>query len=263
MNLLFVGDVVGRPGRRALGQRLSGLVGRYAADFVIANGENAAGGFGISPPAAQELFEAGVDVITLGNHVWRRKEAVALVAQELRVLRPANYPPGVPGEGARLYSLPEGGQIGVINVMGRTFMEPLDCPFRAAVAAIEQLGRDTRLIVVDCHAEATSEKVAMARFLDGRVSAVLGTHTHVQTADETILPKGTAYITDVGMTGPTESILGVKPEPVITHFLTHMRVRFEVAGGPAVISAVCVLLDPATGRATSIQRIQETVTATV
>lgn len=260
MNLLFIGDIVGRPGRAALQARLGDLCQRYEVDFTIANGENAAGGMGLTQAVSEELLGAGIDVLTTGNHVWRRRGFADFLASETHVLRPANYPAGVPGLGANIYLTDHSGPVGVLNLLGRTFMAPLDCPFRAADREIEALRGKTKLLVVDMHAEATSEKVAMGWYLDGRVSAVLGTHTHIQTADERILSKGTAYITDVGMTGPRESILGVKPEPIIERFLTGMPTRFEVeTAGPVILNAIVATIDPETGTARSIERVFESV----
>ncbi len=261
MNLLFIGDIVGRPGREALRSCLESLVARHRVDFTIANIENAAGGMGVTQPVAEEILAAGVDVLTTGNHVWRHRGAVGYIDAEPRLLRPANYPPGAPGRGAAVFMTAHSGPVGVLNLLGRTFMHPLDCPFRAADREIEQLRGKTPVIVVDMHAEATSEKLAMGWRLDGRVSAVLGTHTHVQTADERILPRGTAYITDVGMTGPRDSILGVKAEPVIEHFLSGMPTHFEVAGGPTVLNGVVVSIDTETGLARSLERVIESVGA--
>ncbi|MFB3881170.1 MAG: TIGR00282 family metallophosphoesterase [Armatimonadota bacterium] len=261
MNILFIGDVVGKPGRQALQARLRGLVRRYEVEFTIANGENAAGGLGITPTVAEELLSAGVDCLTTGNHVWKHREFLQYAAAERRVLRPANYPPGAPGLGSEVYRTPQGGAVGVLNVVGRVFMEPLDCPFRAMDREIEALRGRTRVLVADIHAEATSEKVALGWYVDGRVSAAIGTHTHVQTADERILPKGTAYITDAGMTGPRDSVIGIKRELVVERFVSGMPRKFEVATGPVVLSGVVVSVDEETGRARSIERFLEVVEA--
>ena len=259
MNLLFIGDIVGRPGRRAVSTRLAELVRSHHIDFTIANAENAAGGLGVTPVVAEELLEAGVDVLTTGNHVWRHREAVAFAEAEHRLLRPANYPPGTPGRGAEAFMTAHSGPVGVLSLVGRVFMDPLDCPFRVADREIEALRGRTKVVVVDMHAEATSEKIAMAWYLDGRVSAVIGTHTHVQTADERVLPKGTAYITDVGMTGPRDSVLGISTEPVVERFLTSMPTRFEVATGPSILNAVIADINPETGAARSITRVVELI----
>ncbi len=257
MRILFVGDVHGRPGRRILTARLPALRRLHGADLVIANGENAAGGSGINAAVAEELFAAGVDVITGGNHTWQIREAYELLDSDPRILRPANYPPGVPGRGSAVVTTRSGRTAGVVNLMGRVFMGELDDPFRAARAEADRLRERTPVIVVDFHAEATSEKQALAWYLDGRVSAVVGTHTHVQTADERILPGGTAYITDVGMTGPRDGIIGMDRSRILERFLTQLPVRFEVAGGPAQLNAVVVDVDEATGRAREILRVAE------
>jgi hypothetical protein len=258
VRVLFLGDVVGEPGRRAIARLLPELLARHEASFVIANGENAAGGFGITPALTRELLGIGVDVITLGNHVWKRREVVEALEQESRLLRPANYPPEVPGRGGGAFSAGKE-TIGVVNVCGRVFMDALDCPFRAAEAELSKLRGRAKALIVDMHAEATSEKEAMGWYLDGRVSAVIGTHTHVQTADERLLPKGTAYITDVGMTGPRDSIIGGEPEPIVRRFLTQVPQKFQVAKGAATLNAVVIELDPTTGTARSISRIAETI----
>jgi metallophosphoesterase (TIGR00282 family) len=257
MRILFVGDVHGRPGRRILAARLPVLRRQHQADLVVANGENAAGGSGITAAVAAELFAVGVDVITGGNHTWQIRDAYELLDSDPRILRPANYPPGVPGRGSALVSTRAGVAVGVVNVMGRVFMGELDDPFRTARAECDRLRDRTPIIVVDFHAEATSEKQALAWYLDGSVSAVLGTHTHVQTADERILPGGTAYITDVGMTGPRDGIIGMDRARILERFLTQLPVRFEVAGGPAQLNAVVVDVDEATGRAREIRRVAE------
>jgi metallophosphoesterase (TIGR00282 family) len=259
LNLLFIGDIVGRPGRLAVKNRLAELVDRYQIEFTIANAENAAGGLGVTSTVAEELLSAGVDVLTTGNHVWKHREFAQFAEQERRVLRPANFPPGTPGRGSEVFVTPHSGPVGVLNVVGRVFMEPLDCPFRAADRELEGLHGKTHLIVVDIHAEASSEKVALGWYLDGRVGAAIGTHTHVQTADERVLPGGTAYITDVGMTGPRDSVIGIRPEPVIERFLTGIPTRFEVAGGPVVLNGAVIGIDPETGRAHSIERVVELI----
>lgn len=250
----MLGDIVGRPGRRILRERLPEIRNRYAADFVIANGENSAGGNGITEKVAQELFISGVDFLTMGNHVWDNKDVFNFIDQESRMTRPANYPPGTPGQGHQIIKVGNI-DIGILNISGRTFMPPLDCPFRTADREIEKLKKFTNIILVDFHAEATSEKIAMGLYLDGKVSAVVGTHTHVQTSDNNILPQGTAYITDLGMTGPINSILGVDSDKIIEKFLTQLPVRFDVAKGPAQINGVIVDIDKMSGKALNIERI--------
>jgi len=256
MKVLFIGDIMGEPGRRAIARTLHKVVAQHAVDLVIGNGENVAGGFGITPELAHELYEMGLAVITTGNHAWDKKEVLDFFRQEPRLLRPANYPDGVPGRGSIVVETPGGERLGVLQVMGRAYMPTLDCPFQVARREVARLKTETRAIIVDMHAEATSEKMAMGHFLDGEVAAVVGTHTHVQTADEQILPKGTAYITDIGMTGPIHSVIGIKKEIAIEKFLTGMPRRFEVASGPAVLSAVLLELDGAVGKAISIQRVR-------
>jgi hypothetical protein len=256
LRLLVIGDVVGRSGRRAVKENVSSLKKEFKLDFVIANGENAAGGKGITEETARELFTSGVDVLTMGNHVWHKKEAYEYLDRETKIIRPANFPPGVPGLGAAVYDLPGGIKIGVINIEGRIFQQAIDCPFRKADALLLKMREKTRIIIVDFHAEATSEKVAMGWYLSGRVSAVVGTHTHVQTADERILPGGTAYITDLGMTGPMDSVIGVKMDIAIQKFLTQIPQYFEVASGPFQFNGVIIDIDESTGEAVSIERIQ-------
>ncbi|MEW8958482.1 2',3'-cyclic-nucleotide 2'-phosphodiesterase [Moorella humiferrea] len=256
MRVLMIGDIVGRPGRKAVQELLPSLLHEYRPDLVVANGENAAGGNGITPPVAAELFNRGIHVLTMGNHVWDKREAENLLEEEARILRPANYPDGTPGRGYTIIRVKEDLQVGIINLSGRIFLSTLECPFRLARLLAEEIRATTRMILVDFHAEATSEKVAMGWYLDGLVSAVVGTHTHIQTADARILPGGTAYITDVGMTGPRDSILGVKTEIVIKKFITQMPVRFEVATGPVQLEAVLIDINPDTGRAEAIQRLQ-------
>jgi metallophosphoesterase (TIGR00282 family) len=258
MKVLFIGDIVGKPGRKALREGLPDLISKLKVDFVIANAENAAGGFGITKSVGEEIFTLGVDVLTSGNHIWDKKEAVTYIVKESRLLRPSNYPRGVPGFGAMVMNTASGEKIGILNLSGRVFMNPLDCPFKAAKREIPLLKEETNVIVVDMHAEATSEKAAMGWYLDGEVSAVIGTHTHVQTADERILPNGTAFISDVGMTGPVDSIIGVKKDQIINKFLTHIPVRFETAKGKAMLSCVVLEINAKTGISTSIQRLQMT-----
>lgn len=262
MRLLFLGDVVGRPGRRAVTRLLPKLVARESIDFVVANCENASGGKGIDPDSADELIDCGVDVLTSGNHVWQNSNIIPYIRGSNRLLRPENFPPGVPGAGWTVRTSPRSkSPVGVLNLIGRVFMGPADCPFNAATRAVEALRRETRVILVDMHGEATSEKVGMGRFLDGKVSVVVGSHTHVQTADEAVLAGGTATLTDAGMCGPVDSILGVRSDLVIRRFLTQMPVRFEVAPGPVVVQGALVDVDGETGRATAIQRVREQVDA--
>ncbi|MHB9134677.1 MAG: TIGR00282 family metallophosphoesterase [Armatimonadota bacterium] len=256
MRILFFADIVGQPGRKAICEVLSRWRAAHHPDIVIANGENAAAGMGITPSIAEELFDAGIDVITLGNHTFNRKEAIGLLKGNPRILRPANYPPTVPGRGYGIF--PAGNaQLAVVSLMGRVFMDAIDDPFQTANLLIPLLREQTPCILIDMHAEATSEKAALAWMVDGRVSAVIGTHTHVQTADERILPEGTAFITDVGMVGPWNSILGVEKDIIIERFLTHMPQRFEVAEGPVIIDAVLIDVCSADGVAERIIRLQE------
>jgi metallophosphoesterase (TIGR00282 family) len=256
MKVLFIGDIIGKVGRITTKELIPNIVNRYKVDMVIANGENAAGGFGITEEVVSEIFKCGVHVITTGNHVWDKKEFATQIVKEDRVLRPLNYPPGVPGYGSVLYSLPNGEKVAVINLSGRVFMSMMDCPFRVGKEEVERLANVTKVIIVDFHAEATSEKIAFGYFIDGMVSAVIGTHTHVQTADEKILPHGTAFITDVGMTGPDNSVIGIKKDQVIQRFLTSMPVRLEPAKGDGIFNAVVIEIDESTGKSTAIQRLQ-------
>lgn len=258
LRVLMIGDIVGRPGRTIIREKLLYIKDKYEVDYVIANGENAAGGNGITEKIAQELFISGIDFLTMGNHVWDNKDVFNFIETENRMIRPANYPIA-PGKGYQTVEIKKGPILGIINISGRTFMPPLDCPFRTADAVIEQISSITKIIIVDFHAEATSEKIAMGWYLDGRVSLVAGTHTHVQTADEKILPNGTAYITDVGMTGPIDSVLGIKKESVINKFINQLPVRFEVAKGPAELNGIIVDIDELTGKALAIKRIKETM----
>ena len=255
MRILFIGDIVGKPGRQVVTALLPGLQRKYETFLTIANAENAAGGFGITPSVAEELFRVGVDLLTSGNHIWDKKEAELYIATERRLLRPANYPGHAPGSGVTLWER-EGTRVGVINVQGRVFMPTIDCPFKVAEHEIDLLKQATDLILIDFHAEATSEKQAFARFVDGRVSAVIGTHTHVQTADEQILPGGTAFISDVGMTGPSDSVIGMEFSDVIGRFLTQIPTKFRVAKGTPVLSAVVLDLEEESGRAKAITRLQ-------
>ena len=255
MRLLFIGDIVGRPGRDLVRRGLPAIVEHHAIDLVIANAENAAAGFGITREIGDQLLESGVDVLTSGNHIWDKKEALAYIGAEPRLLRPANYPAGVPGNGSYLARTRDGVSVGVINLMGRVFMIAIDDPFAGVLREIEALRARTRVVFVDFHAEATSEKIAMGWHLDGKVTAVVGTHTHVQTADERILPKGTAYLTDVGMTGPHDSVVGVDIEAALGRFLTALPARFETATANPRLHAVIVDADERTGLATDIERL--------
>ncbi len=249
MRILFIGDIIGKPGRRAVQALVPGLRREHRIDMVVANGENAAGGFGITQDTAEELFEGGVDVITTGGHVWDKREAESYLDEEARLLRPLNYPPGVPGQGSY-----HKGRVTVVNLMGRVFIGTLDCPFRAMDALLAGLSEPS-VIVVDFHAEATSEKEALGWYLDGRVSAVVGTHTHVATADQRILPKGTAYVTDLGMVGPINSVIGNNPEDVLARFLYQTPRRLSVADGPVRFNSVLVEVDDETHLARNIQRV--------
>jgi len=257
MKLLFIADIVGQPGRRAVKELLPKLRQQHGVNIVGANGENAAGGSGITVNTAQEIFAAGVDIMTSGDHLWDQKEVTELLANEPRFVRPLNYPRGTPGQGSAIWRSEGQRPVAILNLQGRTFMPPLENPFTCAQAAVERLREQTNLIFVDFHAEATSEKVALARMLDGRVSAVIGTHTHVQTADEQIFPGGTAYLTDGGFTGPHESVIGREITPVIQRFLTNMPQKFEVARGRILLQGTVVEVDDVTGRAVRIARISE------
>ena len=249
MLILAIGDVIGRPGRRAMTKLLPGIIQQYGVDLVIANAENIAGGIGVTPATAEELLRAGVNVLTSGNHIWAEKEIIPLL-DEMPILRPLNYPPGLPGRGYLVT-----GQVMVVNLIGRTFMNNFDCPFRAMDALLDEINPKPAVIIVDFHAEATSEKMALGRYLDGRVSAVLGTHTHVGTIDAQLLPQGTAYVTDIGMTGPVDSVIGDDVEAVIRRFLTIIPHRLSVGRGKVLLNAVLVEIDETSGRAVDIQRI--------
>ena len=256
MNILFLGDVVGRVGRTAVAAMLGSLVREHSIDFVIANGENAAGGYGLTPETALELLEAGVDCLTSGNHIWKHREVYDFLGQQTSVLRPANYPPGAPGRGAAVYAAADGTNVAVINLLGRIFMGAVDCPFRCGEQDIQQIAGEADVIVVDFHAEATSEKRALGFFLDGRVTAVIGTHTHVQTSDEQILAGGSAYITDCGMTGPVDTVIGAEKEVIIERFTTGLPQRFVVPkSGSCLISGVVIQCKPENGLAEGITRI--------
>jgi len=255
VKLLFIGDVIGKPGREALSRELHRIVDRHMVDLVIANGENAAGGFGLTEETAQDLFKCGVQMITSGNHIWDKKDALDYIKREERIVRPANYPEGTPGKGTTIVKTPGGTKVGILNLEGRVFMNNLDCPFRCADREVAKLKEETQIIFVDFHAEATSEKAALGWYLDGRVSAVIGTHTHVQTADERILTAGTAYMTDAGMTGAFDSVIGVKKEEAILKFVSQRPSKFEVAKKDIRINAVVIEVDEKTGLAHNIERI--------
>lgn len=255
IRILFIGDIVGRPGRQVVQSGLPHLISDFAPDLIIANGENAAGGNGLTPQIAQELFSSGIHVLTGGNHIWKQREILDFIQDEPRVIRPANYPEGVPGNFYYIWER-DGVKVAILNLLGRVYMEPIDCPFVRGEREVSRLSQITPNILVDFHAEATSEKVAMGWFLDGKVSAVVGTHTHVQTADEKILPGGTAYITDVGMSGPFDSVIGVEKGAIISRFLTGLPVRFEVAKKDPRICGVKIIIDETSGRAISIERFQ-------
>jgi metallophosphoesterase (TIGR00282 family) len=250
MIVLAIGDIIGRPGRRAVAELLPALKKQHRPDLILANAENAAGGFGLSLDTANELLDTGINVLTSGNHIWAQKDILPYLDSEMPILRPLNYPPGVPGRGYI-----DTGAVVIVNLMGRTFMTDIDCPFRAMDALLPTL--DSKPVIVDFHAEATSEKMAMGRYLDGRVSAVLGTHTHVATADARVLPGGTAYVTDMGMAGPVDSIIGDDSGAVIQRFLTGRPVRLTVARGRAMLNAVVTEIDDESGRAVSIKSIYE------
>ena len=257
LNVLFLGDIVGEPGRNAVIARLPELKQKYSLDFIVVNGENAAGGRGITGKITIDLLRAGASVITTGDHIWDQKDIIAFLALEPRLLRPLNYPPGAPGSGAIVLETAKG-KIGVINVQARTFMQPiLENPFRALATAVAEMRAETKVIVVDVHGETTSEKIAIGRFLDGKVSAVIGTHTHVQTADEQIFPGGTAFLCDAGMCGPVNSILGRAIDPIVNRFASNMPAAFPVAGGEVRLRGAVVEIDEATGRAASIRRVDE------
>jgi metallophosphoesterase (TIGR00282 family) len=262
MKLLFIGDIVARPGRDLVKRGLKALVRTHGIDLVIANGENAAGGNGITREVADELFKTGIHVLTSGNHIWDKREVFEFIDREPRLIRPVNYPAGVPGSGSYVWTGPNGDRVGVINAMGRVFMANLDDPFVALtrqLAVVREAG--ARIIVVDFHAEATSEKLAIGWFLDGQVTAVIGTHTHVQTADDQLLPQGTAYLTDVGMTGPHDGIIGTDRAAVISRFTTGLPVRFEAATGDPRLHAAIITADVTTGRAVAIERLSITAAA--
>jgi metallophosphoesterase (TIGR00282 family) len=259
VKLLFIADIVGQPGRRAVKELVPRLRQQHGLSLVVANGENSAGGSGITVNTAEEIFAAGVDIITSGDHLWDQKEVMTLLENERRFVRPLNYPSGTPGQGSTIFQAPGLPPVAVMNLQGRTFMAALENPFHAALAEVERLRQTTKVIFIDIHAEATSEKIALARMLDGRVSAVIGTHTHVQTADEQIFPGGTAFLSDGGFTGPHESVLGRDIEAIIRRFLTNMPQRFDVAKGRILLQGAVVEIDELTGRAKGIQRVSEAV----
>jgi len=252
----MIGDIVGKAGRQAIQRILEKVIADHQIEFTIANGENAAGGMGITPPIAIEMMNQGVNVLTSGNHIWAKKEIVPFLDEESRLLRPSNYPPGVPGRGGGIFHTGDGQKVGVLNLEGRVFMKHLDCPFRVGEKEVETLSRETNIILVDFHAEATSEKMAMGWFLNGKVSAVLGTHTHVQTSDERILDGGTAYITDVGMTGPLDSVIGIRKQIALERLLTQIPWKFDVATEEIELQGVVIDVDPKTGKSKDIKRIR-------
>ncbi len=255
VKLLFIGDVIGKAGRQAISRELHRLVDRYLVDLVVANGENAAGGFGLTEEVAGDLFRLGVNVLTSGNHIWDKKDSLDFIRREERLVRPANYPEGAPGRGSAVFVTAGGIRVGVLNLEGRVFMNTLECPFRAADREIARLKTETPIVLVDFHAEATSEKVSLGWYLDGKASAVIGTHTHVQTSDERIFSGGTAYMTDAGMTGAFDSVIGMRKEEAIAKFLNQLPVRFEVAKGNIRLNGVVIEVDDVSGRALSIERI--------
>jgi len=257
VGVLFFGDLVGKPGRRAMKQCLPELADMYHPDLIIANGENASGGFGLTVDVAGEMFDAGVDIITSGNHIWDKKEIIAHLEHTPTLLRPANYPNGTPGGGTALVTTHSGVRVFILNLIGRRFMGLFDDPFTTADRIIDEAKKETPIIIVDFHGEDTREKAALARYLDGRVSAVIGTHTHIQTADERVLSEGTAFITDAGMTGPTDSVIGVKKERAVARFLTSIPQRFETAKAGIEAQGVLVRIEPHSGRARSIERFRE------
>ncbi|EEF60226.1 TIGR00282 family metallophosphoesterase [Pedosphaera parvula] len=259
MKILFIGDIVGEPGRRAVKELLPRLRRQHELDVIIANGENSAGGSGITPKTAEEIFAAGVHIITSGDHLWDQKEVIGLLQNESRFIRPLNYPQGTPGQGSYIFQPPSQAPVAILNLQGRTFMPPLENPFTYARAEVEKLRQKAKIIFVDFHAEATSEKIALARMLDGQVSAVVGTHTHVQTADEQVFPGGTAYLTDAGFTGPHDSVIGRDIDAVVKRFLTLQPQRFTVAENGVKLQGAVVDIEETTGRARSIIRISESI----
>ena len=257
MRILFIGDIVGEPGRQAVKELIPKIQKKENVEFVIANAENAAGGSGVTPALADELLGYDIDVLTSGDHIWKRKEIFDYIETSRQLLRPANYPAEAPGLGWTVVKSKSGTEVGVINLIGRVFMQAVECPFRTAKAAVDKMKEKARVIVVDMHAEATSEKIAMGWYLDGSVSAIIGTHTHVQTADEHILPNGTAFLCDAGMTGPFDSVIGRKKEQILSRFITQMPTRFEMAEGDIRLNGAIIDIDEKTGKANSIKRVQE------
>ena len=255
IKVFFIGDIIGRSGRSAVKELLPDLLEKHTIDFVIANGENAAGGFGITPAIAEELLSIDIDVLTSGNHIWDKKEIIDYIRDKKWLLRPANYPEGAPGFGWSVFKTKSNIKIGILNLCGRVFMDSLDCPFTVGSKAVKEITQQTPVIIVDMHAETTSEKAAMGWFMDGKVSAVIGTHTHVQTADERILPQGTASVTDAGMTGAMNSVIGMQKEIVLERFLTQMPRKFEVATKDIVMQGVVISIESKTGKATTIERV--------
>lgn len=257
MRILFIGDIVGEPGRKAVKELVPKITKREKIDFIVANGENTAGGSGVTPALVDELLSYGVDVITSGDHIWKRKEIIDRIARDARILRPANYPREAPGFGSTVVQSKAGVDVGVINIQGRVFMQAIEDPFRVVKSELDRIKNKARVIIVDVHAEATSEKIALGWFLDGLVSAVIGTHTHVQTADEKILPQGTAFLTDAGMTGPFDSVIGRNKEQILARFMTQMPTKFEMAEGDIQLHGAIIDIDEKTGKANSIKRVQE------
>ncbi len=259
MKILFIGDIIGKPGRDCVKELLPRLKDSLGIDFTIGNVENSAGGFGVTQQVLDELFFYGLDAATSGNHIWDKKEALSLAETEGRLLRPFNYPAGVPGKGSRVFVDKNGVNVGVLNLTGRIFMPPMECPFKTGKAEVEKLSKDAKIIIVDFHAEATSEKNALGLYLDGKITALLGTHTHIPTADERIFPGGTAYITDAGMTGPYDSVIGIKKDLALERFLTGMPAKFDVAVEGNALSGCLIEAEETTGRALSIKRVFEKI----
>ena len=257
MKILFIGDIVGEPGRRVIRELLPGIKKANDIEFVVGNGENVAGGSGITPSLADELFDSGLDVITSGDHIWKRREIIDRIDLDRRILRPANYPSGAPGFGSTVVKSASGTEVGVINLQGRVFMQAIECPFRVAKEEVDKIKNKARVVIVDIHAEATSEKIALGWYLDGLVSAVIGTHTHVQTADEKVLPQGTAFLSDAGMTGGLDGVIGRKKEQILARFITQLPAKFEVSDGDIQLHGAVIDIDDKTGKANSIKRIQK------